>query len=230
MKSSASYLCFLFIAVFISMSANCAMKTRNTTFYSFDYPTPTRESENPVRDTLMIYRFLLDRNVPLDNLIIAQTKNGKESTLKYQWEENPADMISELMLRDMQSSGLFEKAVDQLSNARYRYALEGTIKNLNGVIQDDKGKAVLEMEAIVTDFEAPPNSDKTILRKNYKIEVPAQNGTPDGIIKALNLAVKELSQRLRHDVRTILEKSGAVKHPIPDEIQPAAETRFARQF
>ena len=175
------------------------------TYHAFDYPSPAKEATPPIPGTLMVYRFLPASSVDIDSLVISQSSGPEKSALLHRWEENPADMITELVVRDLDSSGLFEKTVDQLSSARYRYALEGTIRNLQGIIADGKGKALIAVDASLTDFEARMGADKNLLKKLYRIEVPSQDATPDSIIKALNLAVKELSDRLRDDIRAALE-------------------------
>jgi ABC-type uncharacterized transport system auxiliary subunit len=143
--------------------------------------------------------------VDIDTLVVSQASGTEKSALLHRWEENPADMITELVVRDLDSAGLFQKTVDQLSSARYRYALEGTIRNLQGIVADGKGKALIAVEASLTDFEARMGADKNLLKKLYKIEIPSQDAMPDSIIKALNLAVKEFSERLRADIRAALE-------------------------
>jgi ABC-type uncharacterized transport system auxiliary subunit len=153
----------------------------------------------------MIYRFLPASSVDIDTLIVSQSSGTEKSALLHRWEDNPADMITELVLRDLDRSGLFEKTVDQWSSARYRYALEGIIRNLQGTIKDGKGKALIDIEATLIDFEARVGMEKYLLKKLYKIEIPSQDATPDSIIKALNVAVKEFSERLRDDIRAALE-------------------------
>ncbi len=209
------------------VAGGCAVKTRNITYYAFDYPSPPIESESPVKDPLMVYRFLQARSLSLDSLVISQDKEGEQTLFKYRWEENPADMITDLVLRDLQSSGLFDKVVDQLSSVRYRFALEGNIKKLQGTVKDGKAQAMLEMECSLTDFDAPSGQDKTVLRKNYQIEVPSKDTTPESIIKAMNSAVKELSRRLRTDIRLSLERSGALEGPGPDGQYSPQETKVA---
>ncbi len=61
------------------------------------------------------------------------------------------------------------------------------------------------MEAGLTDFEAPSGTEKTLIKKNYRIEVPSQDTTPESIITALNQAAKEFSERLRNDIRSAVE-------------------------
>jgi ABC-type uncharacterized transport system auxiliary subunit len=158
----------------------------------------------------MVYRFLLDRSVPIHSLVISESKGGPPSATTYLWEENPADMITDLVVRDLQSSQLFERAVDQLSTVRYRYSLEGTIRNLQGVTKDGKASAMLEVDATLTDFEAPAGSPKNLMRKNYAIETPSVDSKPESIMKALNTAVKDLSEQLRNDIRSALSSGRAL--------------------
>jgi ABC-type uncharacterized transport system auxiliary subunit len=164
----------------------------------------------------MVLRFLPTSSVDIDSLVISQSSKTEKSALHH-WDENPAAMITELLVRDLDSSGLFEKTVDQLSSARYSYALEGTIRDLQGIIQDGKGKAVIEVEATLT----PVGRDKNLLKKLYKIEVPLPDTTPNSIIKGLDLGVKELSEGLRKDIRAALEP----KAPEPEKKAPRKAAR-----
>lgn len=174
-------------------------------YHALDYPAPAKETTPPIPGTLMVYRFLPAPSVDIDTLVISQSSGAEKSAQLHHWEDNPADMITELVVRDLDSSGLFEKTVDQLSSARYRYALEGTIRHLQGIVKDGAGRALIEVEAGLTDFEAPAGKGKTLIKKNYRIEVPSQDATPDSIVKALDVAVKEFSDRLRNDIGSALE-------------------------
>jgi len=109
-------------------------------------------------------------------------------------------MITELVLRDIETSRLFDKAVDQWSSMRYRYALEGTVRNLMGEIVENSARAVVEAEVSFIDFEASKLGKKIIFRKLYKITEPSVDKTPAMIAQAMNRAVKRLSKRIRDDV------------------------------
>jgi ABC-type uncharacterized transport system auxiliary subunit len=212
-----SPLATVFTLGLIVILAGCALRSREMiTYHAFDYPSPVKETQPPIPGTLMIYRFLPASSVDIDTLVVSQSPGTEKSALLHRWEDNPADMITELVLRDLDSSGLFEKTVDQLSSARYRYALEGIIRNLQGTVTDGKGKALIAIEATLIDFEARMGMKKTLLKKLYKIEIPSQDATPDSIIKALNLAVKEFSERLRYDIRAAVEP----KVPEPEKKAP----------
>ncbi len=188
----------------------CALHSKDISYHNFDYPVPPKLSASPIPETLMVYRFLLDRSIPIDNLVITQSSGQDQTMFLYRWEENPADMLTALVLRDLQNSGLFERVVDQLSTVRYRYALEATTKKLQGTVLDGKAGAVLDMDTMLTDFEAPLGRDKTIFKKNFHIEIPSSGPDAESIIKALNAAVKEFSERLRQEIISHL-RSGELK-------------------
>ena len=190
----------------IIISVGCAIRARDMiTYHAFDYPSPARETEPPIPGTLMVYRFLTAPSVDVDSLNLSQSRGTEKAASLSRWADNPADMLTELLLRDFETSGLFEKTVDQLSSVSYRYALEGTIRNIQGIITDGKGKALVDVEVTMTDFEAPIGKGKNLIRKLYKIEIPSSDATPDSIVKALNLAMQELSVRLRKDIRSAIE-------------------------
>ncbi len=186
----------------IVVLAGCALKSRDIiAYHAFDYPAPAKETNPPIRGTLIVYPFIPAPSVDVDTPVISQSSGDDKSARLHRWEDKPADMITELVVRDLDSSGLFEKTVDQLSSARYRYALEGAVRNLQGIIKDGKGRALLEVEAGLTEV----GREKDLIKKNYRIEVPSQDTTPDSIMKAFNVAAKEFSDRLRDDIRSAVE-------------------------
>jgi ABC-type uncharacterized transport system auxiliary subunit len=207
----------------------CALWSREMiTYHSFDYPSPVKEAQPPIPGTLMVYRFLPAPSVDIDSLVVSQSAGTETAALLHRWEDNPADMITELVLRDLGNSGLFERTVDQLSSARYRYALEGIIRNLQGTITNGKGKALIAIEATLIDFEARAGLEKNLLKKLYKIEIPSQDATPDSIIKALNLGVKEFSERLRDDIRAAVEPKAPEQEQKAPRKPPQSKPRLKK--
>ncbi len=196
----------VFVLGLIVVLAGCALRPRDTiTYHAFDYPAPTKETNLPIPGTLIVFRFLTASSVDIDSLVISQSAGFEKSAQLYRWEDKPADMITELVVRDLESSGLFERTVGQWSSASYRYVLKGTIRNLQGVISNGQAKALIEVETALTDIEARAGKDKDVLKKIYRVEVPTKDATADSIIKGLDLAVKEFSERLRNDIRAAME-------------------------
>ena len=185
----------------------CGLKTRDAIIYhTLNYPPPDKEFKTPIPHTLMVYRFLLAPDVESDSILTSQPKGAEKSVRIHRWQENPADIVTDILLRDFEASGLFRKIVDQLSNVRYRYALEGTLRDMHGVIKNGQASAVVELEVVFTDFEAPRAAEKDLLKKTYKVEIPSKDASAESILAAFNTGVKEISALLRADIRTVLEK------------------------
>jgi ABC-type uncharacterized transport system auxiliary subunit len=201
----------VFFAGIAMLFQGCGLTARDAiTYHTFHYPAPSRDVPTPALGTLMIYRFLLDPSVETGFLVVARPK-GKARWLTYQrWAHNPADMITDLVQRDIADAGLFSKTVGQSSNDRYRYALEATVQQLGGKVSQGKSYAVVQVHATLTDFGAPMGIDKTLMERDYRIAKPCKDSSPEGIIDGLNRAVKELSMRLRSDIRATLKANGRI--------------------
>ena len=201
----------VFFAGIAMLFQGCGLTARDAiTYHTFHYPAPSRGVPSPAPGTLMIYRFLLNPSVETGFLVVARPK-GKARPLTYQrWAHNPADMITDLVQRDIADAGLFSKTVGQSSNDRYRYALEGTVQELGGKVSQGKTYAVVHLHATLTDFGVPLGIDKTLMEREYRIAKPCKDSSPGGIIDGLNRAVKELSMRLRSDIRAALKASGRI--------------------
>lgn len=208
------------LEVALSLAGCCFWKTQAIRYQAIDYPKPQKVVDTPIPETLMVYHFLIGSSIDLYHLVIEQA-NGKEPTTGQRWEENPSDMISELIQRDIEASGLFAKTVDQWSSARYRYALEGKLIKLGGVVSKGKAEAVLEAEVTLLDFDAPIGAKRKIMSKTYTIRVPSVDTSPTSIGRAMNLAVRRLSEGIQHDIRKSLENP---ERPERDREGPPVQT------
>lgn len=194
----------------VVLTWGCSLRSREAVIYhALDYPAPGRESNAPIPQTLMIYRFLLDPSVDNDAIMTALSRDSGKPHQIHLWKENLADTITGLFFRDLSQSGMFEKVVDQLSNARYRYALEGTIRQLQVLMKTDKAFALVEVEAILTDFSAPRGIKKDLLNRSYRVETPSRGASPEAMLEAFGIGIKEISGRLRGDIKATLAGTGA---------------------
>jgi len=175
-------------------------------FHAINYPAPAPKKESTIPETIMVYRFLMDSSVDTHYLIISDKKSKTKLVSSHAWVQDPSEMITELTIRDLESSGLFQKAVDQTSSVPYRYALEGAIKKFEGVINGGKGSGLIEAEVKLIDFEPQSIGRNQLMKKDYVIEVPSTDTKPESLVKALNHGTKELSEKIRNNVRQSLQE------------------------
>lgn len=193
----------------LGLISSCAPAIK---YHIIDYPKPGKSLDVPILDTVMVYHFLMGDSVDLYALVI-EHQDQKGTKALHRWEQNPSDMITDLILRDLEASGTFAKAVDQWSASRYRYALEGKLTKLRGLVSNGKAEAVLEADAALFDFETPLGARKRIMKKTYTIRVPSVDTDPASIARAMNMAVRRLSERIRSDILESLGKEEQTEGP-----------------
>ncbi len=191
------------------LMTGCSLKTRELiTHHSFDYPSPEKEAKAPVKGTLMVYRLLSDPGINGNSIMISVPEGESRPLRSHRWEHSPADMITELLLRDIREAGLFQKTIDQSREEAYRFALEGTLQALSGLVTKDEAFALLDVQFVLIDFENPQFKAQELLKRSYRIKMPCKDTSNEAIAEGFNLAVKELSRVLRRDILLGFGKPG----------------------
>lgn len=216
------------MAVLVIMGCGATIRD-SITYHQFQYATPPEPKRFTVPDTVMVYRFLLDPKIDMKYLSVMQSNGQARRITTHRWQRNPADMITDLLQRDLQGYGMFRKAVDQFSALPYRYALEGKVNRLGGKVEGKKSLAEIEAEAVLIDFEAPSGENRNILKKTYRVQSPCKSSDPDEIVKGLTRAAQKLSGLLRKDIEKVIRLSRPdldirERAPQPDTVSPPAKT------
>ncbi len=201
------------------------LKQQAVRYHTFYYPIPIKQGKGPEAGVIMIYRFLMIPSEETYGLVVSGLEEGKDYSEYEKWKEKPADMITDLIRRDLVASGIFHKAVGQTSNIRYRYALEGQIHKLKADVTEKGPMARIEMDITLIDFEAPAGRDRNILKKKYTVKKKCQDTSAESVVDGLNDAVKEFSTKLRKDIKKALDNDHNGKD---DGKIPPQSTRKAR--
>lgn len=207
-SSTASLRSLLLLGMFFVMSGCALRSTDVATYQALDYPPPGRDARQATPDTLMVYRFLLDPTVDDYALTISKRKGGEDVETAPRWRNHPADMMTDLIRRDLERSGLFQRTVDHFSTVPYRYALEGIVRELDAIIRDGKTFARIQVDVNLTDFDAPQQAGKALLKKKYRAEIPIPDTNPATVVAALNRGISDFSSQLRSDIRAALYGKG----------------------
>ncbi len=192
----------LLLFAFVIPFYGCALWSKDSVvFHAINYPAPKPTNESTIPETIMVYRFLMDSSVDTHYLLISDQNSKSKVLTNHAWTEDPSVMLTALAIRDLESSGAFQKAVDQTSNVPYRYALEGAIKKFEGVVNKAKGSGLIEVEVELIDFEPKSVGKNQLMKKDYVIETLSADTSPESLVKALKQGANELSEKIRNDVR-----------------------------
>ncbi len=119
--------------------------------YLIDYPAPILAKLPVIDDTIRVSRFTIATAYNNNSMIFRQDNYSLDSFNYNRWAVNPADMVSDNLLRDLQGSGYFRAAFSRYAVDEVKYIVQGGIDEF--YLRKDKSTnlAVLSLEITLKD-------------------------------------------------------------------------------
>ncbi len=168
--------------------------------YLIDYPAPIFEKQNKIDDTIRVSRFTIATAYNNNNMIFRRDNYALDYFNYNRWAVNPADMIGDNLLRDLQESGFFRAAFSRYAMDEGRYVLQGGIDEFFLRI-DAKGKsAIIRLEITLKDTKQHETGKRILFQKKYYREEALVDQSPRGYCQAMSQSVQKLSPQIINDV------------------------------
>jgi ABC-type uncharacterized transport system auxiliary subunit len=181
--------------------------------YLLDYPAPLFKELAVIDDTIRVSRFTIAAAYNNNNMIFIKDNYALDSFNYNRWAVNPADMIGDNLLRDLQESGLFRAAFSRYVVDEGRYNLQGGITEF--FLRKDKNgnNAVINLEITLKDSRQREATKRILFQKKYNREELLQEQSPRGYCAAMSLALQSLSRQIIYDIYQTVKMSRADKIP-----------------
>ncbi len=198
---------FIFCSFVLQGCANSGKPHYEVENYLLDYIAPTFENKAKLDTTIRIYRFTIASAYNTQNMIF-RTNNHSVDFFNYnRWAVNPADMTSDILLRDMQESGLFRGVFSRYTVEDTRFLIQGGINDFFLRIGDTGKVAVISMEITLKDSLRQEATNRIVFQKKYSREELLTDPSPNGYCQAMSKALKNLSQQITTDVYEAIKTS-----------------------
>ena len=103
-------------------------------YYQLSVPTDLVQAEQNKSGISLALSPLLSSNLYRDDRIVYSEGPEEMGTYEYQrWSEPPAEMIDEVLLRELRASGRYREVVPQRSGSRTDYVLRGRLYDFKEV-------------------------------------------------------------------------------------------------
>ncbi len=184
------------VTLLVCFVAGCsiAQPFARVDYYQFDYPTPAPQSQPALEAIVGVRRFGIASAYDHDRLVQKEKDLRAIQSYYYRWVTNPRMMLSELLMRDLLSTGGFKAVVMMPANLSADYEINGFIQEM---IKDDSGKeSVVRIVVDVTLQEA----HRIVFQKKYSSEKKCQDSKPSTVAKAMSAAYQEISAAIQSDV------------------------------
>ena len=179
------------VVVLAGISAGCGA-SRPTKYYVLDVsPAPAIDPTAQFPITLLIGRITASRLYRDDRLVYGSGP-VELGTYEYQrWAESPADMVQDILISSLRSSGQYRSVSRIESNFRGDYIIRGHLYSLYEV---DKPALTARFSLQLELFD--PKSGTTVWTGSYSHDEPVEGKTVADIVEALDRNVQAGMQQL----------------------------------
>ena len=164
--------------------------------YLIDYKVPVFEKFAKIDDIVRISRFTIAAAYNNTNMIVRQDGYSLDSFNYNRWSVNPADMVADNLLRDLQESGYFRAAFSRYAVDEGRYVLQGGIEEFYLRMDKSGNAAVISLEITLKDIKQREATRRILYQKKYRQEELLKDNSPRGYCQAMSLAMQKLSPQI----------------------------------
>jgi len=209
-KRKFIYFTFLFLIICLFALQGCANSGKphyDVENYLLSYTAPAFENKIKLDKTIRISRFTIAAAYNNQNMIFRTNDYNVDFFNYNRWAVNPADMTADILLRDMQESGLFLAVFSRYAVEETRFLIQGGINDFFLRIGDKSKVAVIAMEITLKDSQQKEATKKIVFQKKYSREETLTDQSPYGYCQAMSKALKDISQQITTDVYAAIKAS-----------------------
>lgn len=202
-------LCFVLI-VFTFLIAGCASSGKpqyNVENYLLSYTVPSWNNLDKVDASVKFNRFSIAAAYNSTNMIFRSDTYSLDSFNYSRWVVNPADMIADILLRDMRGSGLFSAVFSRSEEDEARFVISGGIEEFYLRIDKNNKTAVISITIALKDTQEKETGKAILFQKKYVREEPLQEPSPRGYSQAASNAMMAMSRQIINDIYASIKAS-----------------------
>jgi len=168
--------------------------------YTLDYASPPFESLSRLSSSIRVDRFVTAEQFSNTTMISSPSQNKRAVYNNAWWDVNPGEMITDVLLRDIRNSGLYQATFSYRDDGEARFVLKGSVDEFLEVDSNEKAQAVLSLTVTLVDSAQKIRTGSIVYQKNYHATVPIANRSPQALASGLSTTMAELSKQLQKDV------------------------------
>ena len=179
---------------FLAGCINLKQPSYKIDYFALEYEPRPVGNLKPLSHVLKVNRFRADPVYNTTQMIYRDGPFKREAYTYHKWRTNPGDLVSSLLARDIQRSGLFKAVVSHESRLSATYVLEGSVDEFLESNRDGALQAVL---TVTTTLVAAGERDMTknvLFQKTFHATKPFKEKSPQGLAEAMSQAMAQVSQ------------------------------------
>jgi ABC-type uncharacterized transport system auxiliary subunit len=163
-------------------------------YFALEYEPRPVGNLKPLSHVLKVNRFSAAPVYNTTQMIYRDRPFKREAYTYHKWRANPGDLVSSLLARDIQRSGLFKAVVSHESSLSASYVLEGSVDEFLESNRDGALQAVLTVSTTLVAAGERDITKKVLFQKSFHATKPCKEKSPQGLVEAMSQAMAQVSQ------------------------------------
>lgn len=168
--------------------------------YTFEYPPPIPDKESTSKDSIRVNRFAIAQTFNSTSMIYRPVAYRMASYNASRWRVNPADMVTDFLLRDLRKSHIFGAVFSYRETEETRFILEGGVEEFLEADEGSSGAAVLVLRIALIDSKGTDTARRLVFQKQYSVSEPLKEQSPDAFARGMSIAMSRLSSQIVKDL------------------------------
>ncbi len=176
--------------------------------YALEYPSPAFGNLERVPGSIRVEPLSIARTFSTASMVYRSRPFVYGDDAYNRWKIKPSVMISDMLLRDMKSAGLFGGVFSSSDAESGDYALGGVIEELYEQEERDGGKAVLALNVTLLNRSRRNTGGRLIFQKNYRSIQAMETCDAESMARAASKAMEALSREIILDTYQAMKGNG----------------------
>ena len=175
-------------------------KTDKIEFYTLEYDPPTLNGLQPLSAVIRVQPFSVAPTYNTNRIIYRDRSFKRAAYVYHKWQDNPGDLVTYFLSRDMRQSGLFGAVLSRDSGFRSSYILEGSVEEFLERDTDDAWEAILSVSVVFITANESDNRKRILFQKTYHGGRLCKQKNPRALAEAMSRAMSEVSGEITKDI------------------------------
>ena len=202
--------CSIVIIAFlvIVLTAGCFQRSKEQYLverFILEYPPPDFSRLATSRESIRVERFSVAQAYNTTAMVFRPEAFRLDTYVSSRWSIHPADMINDLLVRDLKSAGLFVHVFSYQSDEPVRYILDGFVDQFYEVDEGPASRAVLSISVILFDRQAGDLLGRLRFQKTFRYSNTLSGKTAEALARGMAANVEGFSTDLIRELSTILK-------------------------
>jgi len=173
-------------------------------YYTLEYETQPIADLKPLPVIIRLDRFSVAPVFNTNRIIYREQSFKREAYVYHKWQANPGELVSYLLARDMQQSGLFEGVFSYSSSLTPSHILSGSVDEFLEWDTEGAWQAVLALNVTLVTQHQSDAREGVLLQRAYRYEETCDQKNPRALAEAMSRAMAKISVEIIEDIHSSL--------------------------